>query len=397
MNKDYILIGVDGGASKVSAWEVIPKSHGSAFTLGNAGANRSYADIPGFITDFKPVPISTQLKDQSSGETLPTDNEIQQEAVYVEAASLVIEDIVKQTGVTKVLVGLGMPGLKTSNKRGIAVVANGPRMLHYSDLLENRLKLSGIEFISPIYHLGSDADYCGIGENFASNGAFVNTENAYYLGGGTGVADALKLNGALLPFDLTKEWLAKSWEMKSPDGRSLERFASAGGIQSIYADFSGIDLETLNATSIYPIQISEMATQNNTDAIKTFELVVEQLSHLLYERITTLYSGWQSTFEFVNPNRPQLKLDHPYRKLLFEKIVIGQRLGELMLTGHGKQNLLKPMLQSLQNLINESSALDDSAKLHYADLGSLLKISQLREAPVLGAGVDAYQNYTKEA
>jgi len=396
MSKDYVLIGVDGGASKVSAWEVQVNANGTAFSLGEAGANRSYTDIPGFIADFKPVPIPTQLEDQSSGETLPTDDEIQQEAVYVEAAALVIEDIVKQTGTKKVLVGLGMPGLKTTNKRGIAVVANGPRMLHYSDLLENRLKLSRVEFLAPIFHLGSDADYCGIGENFASNGAFVNTENAYYLGGGTGVADALKLNGALLPFDLTKEWLAKSWEMKSPDGRSLERFTSAGGIQSIYAEISGNDIETLNSNKIFPIQIAELASNGDSDAINTFALVVEQLSLLLYERITTLYSGWQATFEFMNPNRDSLNPDHPYRKLLLKKIVMGQRLGELMQTGPGKQVLLTPMLLSLYNQINDSDVLDDEAKLHYSNLDTLLQISQLREAPGLGAGVDAYQNYKKE-
>lgn len=396
MNMDYILIGVDGGATKVSAWEVKPTSAGTAFTLGKKSAIRSYANIPGFIADFKPVAIPNQLEDQNSGETLPTDDEIQQEAVYVEAAALVIEEIAKQNGTSRVLVGLGMPGLKTSNKRGIAVVANGPRMLNYSDLLEDRLKLSGIEFISPIYHIGSDADYCGIGENFAANGAFVKAQNAYYLGGGTGVADALKLNGTLLPFDQTKEWLAKTWEMKSPDGRSLERFASAGGIQSIYADISGIDLETLNADSIYPLQISEQALKKNADALKTFNLVIAQISQLLFERITTLFSGWQSTFDFMNPNRVQLSKEHPYRNLVFDKIVIGQRLGELMQTRHGKKSLLDPMLFALQNNIDNSTILDETAKLHYADMNSLIQISQLREAPVLGAGIDAYKNFTKD-
>jgi len=67
-----------------------------------------------------------------------------------------------------------------------------------------------------------------------------------------------------------------------------------------------------------------------------------------------------------------------------------------MQTGPGKQVLLTPMLLSLYNQINDSDVLDDEAKLHYSNLDTLLQISQLREAPGLGAGVDAYQNYKKE-
>lgn len=395
MNNNFLLIGVDGGASKVSACEVIFDSSGVEFKLGELSAQRSYKDIPGFISDFKPVDIPSQLKEQNSGQILQTEDEKQQETVYVEACALVIEEFVKKSHKQKVLVGLGMPGLKTSDKRGIAVVANGPRMLNYSNLLEERLRLSHIEFIAPIYHLGSDADYCGIGENFSADGFFKDTANAYYLGGGTGVADALKLNGGLLPFDQTKEWMAKSWEMKSVDGRSLERFASAGGIQSIYADISGTKLETLNANNIYPLQISEQAKTGDKNSVATFTLVVEQLSQLLYERITTLYSGWQSIFNFMNENRTPLNPKHQFTGSLFEKIIIGQRLGELMQTDHGSTTLFKPLIKRVHRLIQDSSVLDEKAKTHYANLEEHIIISRLREAPALGAGIDAYQNYRK--
>ena len=207
------------------------------------------------------------------------------------------------------------------------------------------------------------------------------------------MADALKLNGNLLPFDQTKEWMAKSWEMKSDDGRSLERFASAGGIQSIYAEISGTELEALNTENIYPLQISELAKKGDKNAVATFTLVVEQLSQLLYERITTLYSGWQSIFSFMNANRAVLDPKHKFTGSLFEKIIIGQRLGELMQTAHGTDTLLKPLMKRLHQLIQDSTILDKKAKTHYANLEERIIISRLREAPALGAGIDAHQNY----
>ena len=115
MNNDFLLIGVDGGASKVSAWEIIFDTSGTEFKLGKLSAQRSYKDIPGFIPDFKPVDVPSQLKEQNSGQILQTEDEKQQETVYVEACALVIEELVKKSHKQKVLVGLGMPGLKTAD------------------------------------------------------------------------------------------------------------------------------------------------------------------------------------------------------------------------------------------------------------------------------------------
>ncbi len=396
MPHNFLLIGVDGGATKVSAWEIQYDPNTKTFAQGALNAQRSYKDIPGFQADFEPVSIAVQIQEMQSGTAAPTDAEKQQEAVYVEACAQVIEGLAKQSGKDTILVGIGMPGLKTENKRGIVAVANGPRMLQYSDLLEERLKLSQINFAAPVYHLGSDADYCGIGENFSADGLFREVQNAYYLGGGTGVADALKLNGDLVPFDKTKDWLAKSWEMKSEDGRSLERFASAGGIQSIYAAISGKSLRELNAQQVYPLQISEQAAQGDADSSATLTLTATQLSLLLYERITTLYSGWRGLFAFINENRAPLQAKHPFTGTLLESVIIGQRLGELMDSRHGTTTLYEPLLKQLNDRIKNSKVLDEKAKKHYSNLRQIIKISRLREAPAIGAGIDAFQNYSKE-
>ncbi|MGP8331451.1 MAG: hypothetical protein ACT6FB_03815 [Methanosarcinaceae archaeon] len=392
MQKDFLLIGIDGGATKVSGWEVKLNEDDKTFTLGGLHEERSYIGIPGYLPDFKPVDIAVQLKERGNHNIKPTKDEEQQAAVYVEACAQVIESIVEQSSIKKVLIGLGMPGLKSEDKRGISVVANGPRMIRYSNQLEKRLEIKNIKFAAPIHHLGSDADYCGIGENYSQKGLFRKIANAYYLGGGTGAADAMKLDNKLIPFDQTKDWIAKCWEMKSNDGRSLERFASAGGIQSIYADLSKTDIAELNKKNVYPLQIAEFAVKGGAAAKKTFELVAANLALLLYERITTLYSGWQSLFDFVNSSRPPLKADHPFIGKVFERIIIGQRLGELFDDTGGGKVLKEPFLLELNSMIQNSTCLDTKAKQHYIDLQNIIVTSKLREAPAIGAGIDAYFN-----
>lgn len=390
MQKNFLLLGIDGGATKVSGWEIRVDPERKSFKLGDIQADRSYREIPGYLSDFRPVPIHQQLKERDENAIKPTAEEEQQAAVYVEACAQVIEEIVKRAGNQRVLVGLGMPGLKTPDLRGIGVVANGPRMIHYCRQLEERLQMVDIRLLTPIDHIGSDADYCGIGENYSDDGLFRDVSYAYYLGGGTGVADALKLDGKLVPLDATKEWMAKSWEMKADDSRSLERFSSAGGIQSIYAELSGVDVAELNRKQIFPLQMAELAHQGDTIAQKTYDLVVDKLSLLLFERITTLFKGWQGLFDFMNPNRPALQSNHAFMGKLWERIIIGQRLGDVLESAAGTEVVRKPLIQKLKHLIDSAEVLDEKAKTHYQNIDDLIKTSKLREAPVLGAGIDAY-------
>ena len=389
MQTEPLLIGIDGGATKVSAWEIVYNKLNSTFSLGKANSAKSYREISGYIHDFKPVDINIQLNERDSKVNC-TAKERQQAAVYVEACAHTIQEIVKKTGCSSVLIGLGMPGLKTEDKRGIAVVANGPRMFDYSDMLEKRLKSLGISLASPVHHLGSDADYCGIGENYSEEGLFRNSSNAYYLGGGTGVADAMKLDVKIVTFDNAKDWMAKTWEMKSPEGLSLERVTSVSGIQNTYAEFAGKSTEDLNSKGIYPLQIADMAKEGNNAALKTYEIVNQNLANLLYERIVTLNKGWQNLFGFVNPNKPELNQKHTHIGKVFDTIIIGQRLGDLFDYETGADIVKRPILSRLNDLIQNSDTLPDDVKLHYKDLNKIIKTSKLREAPALGAGIDAF-------
>jgi predicted NBD/HSP70 family sugar kinase len=396
MKSDILLVGVDGGATKVNCWSInIDESDG--FSLGSYQAGKSYSEYSDYDPEFIPVDLKIQLKEQETGNIKPTEKEIQQGKAYIRACADSIIEVVKQSNCIKILVGIGMPGLKTENQRGISAMANGPRQISYADNVERFLKEADIELITPISHIGSDAFYCGLGEEYATAGQFRNVKNSYYLGGGTGAADALKLDGQLVSLDEIKDWFVKAWEMKCPEGRSIETYVSLKGIQSLYGEQTGQTLADLNKQAVYPPQIREKALAGDATAKETLEKVAKYLALLIYERITTLFAGWQGLFEFLNPNRAVPKKSHPYRHFLFDNIIIGQRLGDMLKESKNDYVLWKPFIHSLSMLIKEATIIDDSTRFHYCPNGQFseerIVFSKLREAPALGAGIDAFLSH----
>ena len=386
----YVLIGLDGGATKVSGW-TLQVDDENRFSLGKRHARQQYCDYPHYQKNFQPVDLNTQLMEMASGNFHLTPAEKSQGQAYVEATAQVIAELAQGQSA---LVGIGMPGLKTQDKRGIAAMANGPRLPTFAQQVESLLQQREVELITPLHKLGSDADYCGVGEEYASHGLFRGVSSAYYLGGGTGAADALKIQGRLLPFDEVKTWIAKTWELKNDQGISLERYASANGIQTLYGEFTNTSVEKLTAKRVFPEQILTRAVAGEKAAQATFREASHYLAILLYERLLTLYAGWKGIFDFVNPQRPALKAEHPFLGTLLDRIVIGQRLGDLMAQAQATSILWKPLIEELEELIQKSPDFDPKAKEHYLPQGKLrpklVQISPLREAPALGAGIDAY-------
>ncbi len=391
MNSDTIIIGIDGGATKVSGWIVNRLEKNGRFSISTENVQKSYRDYLQFDPEYRPVEIGIQLKEMSGTISL-TDAEKQQGKVYIQCAADVIRELLGRHAGKHALIGIGMPGLKSPDRRGIVALANGPRMPEYAAGIEAEIEAAGLSLAAPIHHLGSDADYCGLGEEYSEGGLFSDVENAYYLGGGTGVADAMKLNGKLLPFDELKPWIAKAWEMKGDDDLSLERYASASGIQYIYSQKSGTSVADLNEGSVYPPQILALAEKGNQAAIQCMDAVARNVGALLFERMDTLYRGWNSPFDFVNPSRAELSKDHAFRGQLLDRIIIGQRLGDLMEASRKTDFLWKPILAVLGDLI--SAHPDASFRDHYLRGGGitpgLIHFSRLREAPAIGAGVDAW-------
>jgi predicted NBD/HSP70 family sugar kinase len=399
MPREFILIGIDGGATKVSGWTIRIEPPEPSFSLGTVHFEREYSEYPTFQATFAPVDLTVQLQEWQSGQIRLTPEEERQGTAYMEACADVISAIATHYPAQPLVVGIGMPGLKTADGRGVAVLANGPRLPYFADLVEQRLEAAGVSLAAPIAKLGSDADYCGIGEEYATKGLFADVQNAYYLGGGTGAADALKLRGKLVPLDRTKAWLAKTWELVNERGQSLERFASSGGIQAVYSQYSGHSPAHLNRERIYPPQIAQRAQAGEPAAVRTFADISRYLAELLFERITTIYSGWHGWFSFRNPDRPALHPDHEYRGTLLDRIIIGQRLGELWEHPAAEAHLKQPLLDHLSRLLVTTPRLDETARKHYLRGNrfnpQLIAVSRLREAPALGAGIDAYLSWQR--
>jgi len=396
MKKQPTIVGIDGGASKVSAHIIEASENGKNFSLGKDYSVKEYCNYPDFQLEFKPVSLPIQLEQTQNNNIVLTPAEIKQSKAYYSAFIEVISDLVELTKSENVLIGIGMPGVKTTDKRGIATMANGPRIPNFTTEIEQQLSITGINLAQPITKLGSDADYCGIGEECAENGAFCNIENAYYLGGGTGAADALKLHGKLISFDESKDWIAKTWEMSDANGKSMEIYCSANGIQSVYSSIIGIPQSEIIYNNIYLDQILSKANDGEKEALQTWEIVIENLSLLILERITTIYRGWQNNYSFINPNKPPLDSNHTFKNALLDRIVIGQRLGILFQNPLAQEYLIESLLNNLAELISTSIFLDERAKLHYLKDSKfdndIIVTSQLREAPALGAGIDTYKN-----
>jgi predicted NBD/HSP70 family sugar kinase len=394
---NYSLIGIDGGATKVSGWIIEYFTENDLYVLSGHHSELPYSAIDGHKQNFTPVDIKSQLSQRETENLQISDDEHSQGQTYIEATADVIANLFMVGNKRPLLIGIGMPGLKTPDQRGINAIANGPRMPSYCSTLEDMLQSRGVKILAPIFRLGSDADYCGVGEYYAAEGSFQKTENAYYLGGGTGAADALILKGKLTAFDEVKSWMAKTWEMKNDYDLSFERYASASGLQYIYSRHSDISVESLNKSKIYPPQIAELACKGDLKAKNAFKEIAKYLSILIFDRIVTLHSGSSGIIDFVNPNRDPLKKNHPYLNEKFDKIIIGQRLGDLMSSDSGKEILTNPFINELSDLIANSETLSDEVKSYYLKNDTfnpeILSFSKLREAPALGAGIDAHLNY----
>ncbi len=342
MTRDELLIGVDGGATEVKAHAVAcdPPDRPQTFRLRPEHAARHYERVAG----FEPIPVQQQLADFRGGSLKLRDSEREQGARWIEATADVIADVARQCGGRRVRVGIGMPGLKTADARGIAVLNNGPRIPDFLDRLEVRLAELGVELVQPIRRLGSDADYCGLGEQHADEGAFRDVDSAYYLGGGTGIADALKLRGRLVPFDEARDWILKSWQIPSALGPTFERLASAASLNRIWADLAG---PTGGTGARYPEQAAAAGDPVAQAVLRTVALV---LAELIGERLHTILLGRPDA-----PHRGQayakLRVDHPYRGTRLDRVVIGQRIGQIFADEAVRPYFADPLRDQLEALL----------------------------------------------
>ena len=386
--KEYIIIGIDGGGSKVSAG-IIESKDISTFTIKSL-SQQYYNERSEFNSDFSPVAMDIQLNEYNTEEYNVTNDEVLQGNAIIESFH---NSIINLNIDKPILMGIGMVGLKTKDLRGIGAIANGPRIPNFCTQLEDALHKSNIHLHKPIQYIGSDADNCGIGEEYGKDGLFKDIQNGYYIGGGTGTADALKLKNELIPFDSISSWIAKSWEILNENNISMEQYTSLKGIQSIYSNYSEIPINELCNESIYANEIFSRALKNEQAAILTCEDITKYMSILIVERIETIFSGWQNKFELLNPKHSLLINNHPYKNNLLERIIIGQGLGKLFHLSKNTPLLWDPLHNNIYDMIQKSRVLPSEAKKFLFENGTLKKgfimTSNLDNSALLGAGVTA--------
>lgn len=390
------MIGVDGGATEAKAHAAAcdDLDRPTSFSLRTESAGRVYPRVP----DFAPVPVSEQLAQRDGGGIRLTAGETEQGRLWVQSAAEAVADVGRQCGARRVLVGVGMPGLKTPDRRGINVINNGPRIPQYLSELERMVAAARLELAAPVAALGSDADYCGLGEEYAAEGLFRDVQHAYYVGCGTGIADALKLRGQLVPFDEAKGWIQKSWQVASALGATFEKLVSASALNRVWDAVAGTQARRHAGTEEERTRgFPETAAANGQPvAAAWMQAAALVLAELIFERLWTVKNGRADA-----PHRGEayakLAREHEYRGVVLERIIIGQRVGLIYAEPRYRAVFADRVDECLAALVADCG--DDElirqllAKGGAGERATLragfLCASRLRAAPALGAAVAA--------
>jgi hypothetical protein len=383
LQRDAVLIGVDAGATEVKAHQVLvlSKSGPLDLGLGTASASCCYDRV----LDFAPVAIDEQLAALAAGGVEPTAGEREQGRHWVHATVASIVAVAAQARRRRAVVGIGAPGLKTADGRGLAVVRNGPRIPDYAQRIEEGVRAAGIELVRAIGPLGGDGDNCGRGEEVDRHGQFRDVANAYYVGGGTGLAEALKLRGRLVSMDAVREWMPKAWRMTSERGRNFEDSLSTRGINAQYAADSG-EPDPIDHDE-FP-EVRAQAGDVIADAVMKEAAVT--LAELVFDRMLRVRRGIGVG---QVPGVRNVEQRHPYLGTFLDRVVIGQRLGRIFGDPHLVAVFRQRVEEALAQRLRGSPYVRMRARyLHKERLRpGFLRASRLRVAPALGAAAAALE------
>lgn len=134
--------------------------------------------------------------------------------------------------------GMGMPGRKTDDGRGIAHALHGPVEPRFCDLLEEELERRGATLDARCIALSDDGVLGCRGELLAVDGALRGVESGYYVGGGTGLAEAFVLDGVVVPFERAPQPLVRAWRLSDGEATFEERL-SVRALNARYARGGG--------------------------------------------------------------------------------------------------------------------------------------------------------------
>ena len=269
------LLGIDCGGTKVLAQSASFDSETGLVSPGEFHLEVNYSDSPNWNPNFIPIHLDLQRQEFSERNIFLTEPEMDQGDVIVETIQNVIFKSESDS------IGLCFPGIK--NDRGVVIMANGPRI---PDLLER---------IPEIDSLYNDSDCCVVGEWKSTIGKIQNAKNSVYIGGGTGIADGIILNGELIDFN-ERDDVKRSWELIMENGQSVESCLSPKGM-----------IDQWNFSNKHKVITLDQLSKNENSKL-IFNKAIIAFSYLIQNRI-----------QFFRSNNS-----------IIEKIVLGQRLGMFM-------------------------------------------------------------------
>lgn len=347
--RSTLLIGVDGGASGVRALAIEQERRDGEFVLCARGARsaRHWPVTPGFLTP-------AQRGVTSAAELGPPDAHEQDQALKrIETTVQCVLDVARAHGATRVIVGVAMPGLKTADGCGIAFARHGPRSDDFLALLLGFLMGEGLEFAAPSWRLLSDGACAGVGEEYAAEGALRGAECAYYLGGGTGLAEALKLRGDLPSPEHIESWFPRAWRLREPfENRSYDDVLSARGINEWFRSQH-------DGNARFPEELVE----RDESVQRHFAFVGRCLATLVVERVVALRARGPQDHEWPGPHE-------------LTRVVVGLRLGQLLADERTRPYFEREYCEHAASLLR-ARGLDG---VHWTT-----RISTLSAAPAIGA------------
>ena len=313
---NHLLLGLDGGASKILAQTCTIDPRSSLIIPKQEHHESNYRNSLGFDSGFMPVDLARQKKEAKENNYSFSDQEKNQSVSVIETIVKVIESSAKEKKISKV--GLCFPGIKTANYDGISIMANGPRNINMLSMINKMLKpkLDSKTSIKSIY---DDSECCVIGEWKSSIGKLRDCENAIYVGGGTGIADGIILNNKIVDKDIER-----SWELIMPSGESVEQCLSLGGMLNQWNKEKGKSIKAI-------VSLFDHAVSGNNFANNIIEKAEKAFAFLIERRMEFFHS---------HNSKP-------------EKIVIGQRLGNLLTEKNNP--LAKLIFQNNHNVLVEIS------------------------------------------
>ncbi len=380
---EELLVGVDGGATEVKVHEILilEREEGVRLDLGHASASILYDRS----VLFTPVPMAQQLLEEQRGEVQLSSEELEEGRLVLDAFLRSIGSVAEQAGRKRLRIGVCLPGLKSADGRGVVVMRNGPRLPEFLAQLEAGLSGAGLELSAPILPLLSDGEACAHGENLGLEGLFVGVQNAYYLGGGTGLAEACKIEGEVVDLSALRPWMRKAWQMEDAHGNSYEDLASARGMNEHYALRRGV--APVPGAEVYP---EERVARGDPDAEAVLRAAGDTLARLVFARIRACATAERlpRADRAERPGRPAVKLKPG---TVLERVVIGQQLGRLFADPALARVLREPLEERLAQLL--TSAKDPFLAQHYlvgrALRPGLVVASLLRAAPAIGAAAQS--------